>query len=369
MVGSSRSHVARHPAPPPERVVVAAPVLHPPVADGFGGEPLTLGLIHLGLSGREAQLYYSLLRNGPMSARHAIQDSHLDRATGYRVLARLRVRGLLAATGHRPQQFVALDIGRLFERVTGFPRDDLDLHRTVREIYQSELVQGRGPATASRPVPGMAETGPALAHARGAPFRLLPRGVDVGRYIAQTFAGAREEVAALVRPQLIQEPYRTEVQQAIARAVGRGVRVRLAVDYHAAEVEFLAGILRAWDGAPAGLEVRFYAPQFARLYLTDRRVAMRGVGTPGQPGPGPELGVVSEDGEFVRAQNARFQTVWRDALPMENVPPTATTGLRLPTPSSARELRHWVEHSHRSDTRTLQLAPWEYGPPRHPVLR
>ncbi len=369
MVGSSRTRVERHPAPAPERVVVAEPPAPASLSDGEGVAPLTLGLVHLGLSGREAQLYHSLLLHGPMSARHAIQDSHLDRATGYRVLARLRVRGLLAATGHRPQQFVALDIGRLFERVTGFLRDDLDLHRTVREIYLAEIVHGRPPGPDAPSVLSATETGPVLPRARGATFRLLPRSVDVGRYIAQTFSAAREEVSALVRPQLINEPYRTEVQQSIAGAIGRGVRVRIAIDYHAPEMEFLAGILRAWDGAPAGLEIRFFAPQFGRLYLTDRRVAMRGVGTPGQAGPGPEIGVVSEDGEFVRTQTARFQTIWRDALPMENVPATAQTGLRAQTPSSARELRHWVERNHRSEGRTFQLAPWEYGPPRHPVLR
>lgn len=378
MVGSSRTHLARHaPHAPhggparddaPEGDANGLPAIAEPTA-AFAAEPLTLGLVHLGLSGREAQLYHSLLKYGPVSARHAIQYSHLDRATGYRVLARLRVRGLIAATGHRPQQFVALEIGRLFERVTSFLRDDLDLHRTVREIYQSELLQGRGGSAAPRTLVPASEPVEALPRVRSPTYRLLPRGVDVGRYIVQSFAAAKEEVSALVRPQLVPEPYRSEAAQAIGRAVARGIRVRLVLDYHAPEVEFLAAILRAWDGAPAGLEVRFFAPQFARLYLTDRKVAMRCVGTPGQLTLGPEIGVVSEDGEFLRAQTARFQTVWRDALPMENVSPTAAAELRTSTPSSSRELRHWVEHSHRAGGRSLALAPWEYGPPRHPVLR
>lgn len=84
---------------------------------------------------------------------------------------------------------------------------------------------------------------------------------------------------------------------------------------------------------------------------------------------GPELGVASEDGEFYRYQSSRFQTVWRDALPMEQANPAAG-GIRFVPTSSARELRHWVEHTHRSDyARTMTSAPWEYSPPRHPVLR
>lgn len=371
MVGSSRTHVPRHATPPTAPHVDAPPAAEaPPAPTGAGIEPLTLGLVHLGLSPREAQLYHTLLKYGPVSARHAIQYSHLDRATGYRVLARLRVRGLIAATGHRPQQFVALEIGRLFERVTSFLRDDLDLHRMVREVYQAELYQGRTPPSAHRPMVPPPEPLPgALARPRVAPFRLLPRSVDVGRYIVQSVTSAKEEIAALIRPQLIPDPYRTEAQQALARAVARGIRVRLVLDYHAAEVEFLAGILRAWEGAPAGLEVRFFAPQFARLYVTDRKVAMRCVGTPGQVSLGPEIGIVSEDGEFLRAQTARFQTVWRDALPMENVAPTSSVGLRAAPATSARDLRRWVEHTHRAETRALSVAPWEYGPPRHPVLR
>ncbi len=371
MAGSSKSHpvrsTAHHPAPaaePPEPS--AAEALEAP----NGIEPLTLGLVHVGLSTREAQLYHTLLRFGPVTARHAIQTSHLDRATGYRVLSRLRVRGLVAATGNRPQQFVALDLARLFERVAAFQRDDLELQRTLREIYQSELHQSRGTPAPTR-APGSAPTDSPLAHSRPriGLYRVLPRASDIARFLVELLTGAKEEFQALLRPTLIPEPLRTEVQHAVVAAVGRGVHVRIAVDYHPTEVEFLTGILKTWDGTPSHLEVRFYAPQFARLYLADRRTALRCLGLPGSPSLGPEFGVASEDGEFYRYQASRFQTVWRDALPIEQANPTVG-GIRFVPTASARELRHWVEHTHRSDyARTVTTAPWEYSPPRHPVLR
>ena len=374
MAGSTKPHPIRsapHPAPPADENAEAADDVASSSAPVRGVEALTLGLVHLGLSPREAQLYHTLLRFGPVTARHAIQTSHLDRATGYRILSRLRVRGLVAATGNRPQQFVALEIGRLFERVAAFVRDDLELQRTLREVYQAELFQSRStnPET-PRPIAGPSESPVSVTRPRAGMYRILPRSTEIGKFVLEALGGAKEEVSALMRPQMFSEAHRTELQQGIVRAVQRGVRIRLVVDYHPAEVEFIAQMLRAWEGTPSLLEIRFFAPQFARLSLFDRKLAMRAVGLPGSPGGGPELAVASEEGEFVRYQTSRFQTVWRDALPMEHAG-ASPGGTRFIPAANARELRHWVEHSHRSDySRSMDsAAPWEFGPPRHPVLR
>jgi sugar-specific transcriptional regulator TrmB len=379
MAGSTKSHSVRAHAHPPAPAQVAAAaaaddddtIATAPLTRGV--EALTLGLVHLGLSPREAQLYHTLLRFGPVTARHAIQTSHLDRATGYRVLSRLRVRGLVAATGNRPQQFVALEIGRLFERVAAFLRDDLELQRTIREIYQTELFHSRSngaePVRTAVATPSV-ESPLSLARPRAGAYRVLPRGTEIGKFLVEALGGAKEEFTALMRPQLVPEPLRAEIQQGIVRAIRRGVRVRIAVDYHPPEVEFLAGILREWDGTPSLLEIRFFAPQFARLFIFDRRMAMRATGLPGSPGGAPDIAIASEEGEFVRYQSSRFQTVWRDALPMEHAG-AAAGGTRFVPSTSARELRHWVEHAHRSDySRSMNPAtPWEGAPPRHPVLR
>ncbi|MCI4361102.1 MAG: hypothetical protein L3J91_05310, partial [Thermoplasmata archaeon] len=100
------------------------------------------------------------------------------------------------------------------------------------------------------------------------------------------------------------------------------------------------------------------------------RMAMRATGLPGSPGTAPDIAIASEEGEFVRYQSSRFQTVWRDSLPMEHAG-AAAGGTRFVPSASARELRHWVEHAHRADySRGMNPAtPWEGAPPRHPVLR
>ena len=218
MAGSSRSHGVRAPAPVPVPAADdEAEETLPSTTPARGLEALTLGLVHMGLSPREAQLYHTLLRFGPVTARHAIQSSHLDRATGYRVLSRLRVRGLVAATGNRPQQFVALEIGRLFERVAAFQRDDLELQRTIREIYQTELFQSRSSAPEStRPVmAGPSETPSPLSRPRSGAYRVLPRENELGKFLLEALGGAKEEFCALMRPHLLSEANRTEIQQAI----------------------------------------------------------------------------------------------------------------------------------------------------------
>jgi len=205
MAGSTKSHSVRSsahaapPAPSPARAEVAEDDDAMPSAPLTRGvEALTLGLVHLGLSPREAQLYHTLLRFGPVTARHAIQTSHLDRATGYRVLSRLRVRGLVAATGNRPQQFVALEIGRLFERVAAFQRDDLELQRTIREIYQTELFHSRSSGAEPRPAAVATPTVDSplsLARPRAGAYRVLPRGTEIGKFLVEALGGAKEEFA------------------------------------------------------------------------------------------------------------------------------------------------------------------------------
>jgi len=128
---TSRPHEAA-PGGGPDRL--SSPPVAPadPASDGSEhADELTRGLTHLGLTVHEAQMYRAVVRSGPVTARHAILASQLDRATGYRILARLAARGLVVPTGRRPHRFVALDVGRLLDRATVFLRDEVDLHRVV----------------------------------------------------------------------------------------------------------------------------------------------------------------------------------------------------------------------------------------------
>ena len=349
-------------APAAKAPEAPAPV-PPPEIDPI--DPVTGALVHLGLSVHEAQMFRSLLEGGPSTARSAIEHSELDRATGYRILSRLRARGLVTASGYRPQRFSALDASKLLERVTAFWRDEIDLHRVLREHFLAQFTPARevAPGSPAAPisVPAIAPTTPARPASR---FTTVPGIGRIGRQLAESIDSAKEEIGALLRPHLIPEPFRGRVRGAIAAALHRGVRVRIAVDYHPPELDFLSDLLHENPELGAGLEIRFFAPQLARLLVVDRRVAMRCIHSALTTSMGPDLGILSDDFEFVRMQTGRFQSTWRESVPLETAL-RSPMGSVLAPPSSSRELRSWVERAGRTELRGP--VPESFGmsfPPR-----
>jgi sugar-specific transcriptional regulator TrmB len=304
-------------------------------------------LVHLGLSVHEAQMYRSLLEGGPSTARAAIEHSQLDRATGYRILSRLRARGLVTASGYRPQRFVALDASKLLDRVSAFSRDELELHRIVRDQLQAQFGGNREPMGGSAPAP--TPLAPTMLRPPGR-FQMVP-GIDrIGRQLLESIEQSREEIGALLRPHLIPEPLRARVRQSLANALRRGVRVRIAVDYHPPELDFLSELLHDYPEAGPALEIRFFAPQLGRLIVVDRRIAMRAIQSALTQSMGPDLGILSDDFEFVRLQTGRFQSTWRESVPLETAL-RSPMGSVLAPPSSSRELRNWVERAGRTELR------------------
>jgi hypothetical protein len=284
----------------------------PETNDPDGADELTRGLTHLGLTVHEAQMYRAVVRNGPVTARHAIAASQLDRATGYRILARLAARGLVVPTGRRPHRFVGLDVGRLLDRATVFLRDEVDLHRVVRAIYLAE--------SPARPT-GLDESEPVLRPpAPRAPLpgrtHIIPKDEEFAPELIHRIASARQEIQALSRPGVFAEGARVDVAKALLRAAERGVRIQLVVDYRATDLEFLARLLAGPTGGGTRPEVRIWTPQLARLWVVDRRIAVRGFGALSPPRPGGGPLVESEDDEFVRQNAMRFEAVWREATPL-----------------------------------------------------
>jgi hypothetical protein len=289
-----------------------------PTSVGPNGEPetadeLTRGLTHLGLTVHEAQMYRAVVRNGPVTARSAIVASQLDRATGYRILARLAARGLVVPTGRRPHRFVGLDVGRLLDRGTVFLRDEIDLHRVVRSLYLAENpTRPLGPEDGEpvlRPLPPPRPVSTGRTH-------LIPKDAEFATQLLHRIASARQEIQALARPGVLPENSRGDVAKALIRAGERGVRVQLVVDYRTTDLEFLARLLPAVTQSGQRPEVRIWTPQFARLWVIDRKVAVRGFGALAYPRPGGGPLVESEDEEFVRQNAIRFESVWREATPI-----------------------------------------------------
>jgi sugar-specific transcriptional regulator TrmB len=363
MVASTRaSHHPSGPSPPGGSL--------PPEMSAAGGaravpaDPLTTALLHFGLGMREAQLYRTLLRFGPMSARQSIGLAGLDRATGYRVLSKLRARGLVSSTPSRPQRFVPLDVSRLFERTVTTLRDDLEFLRILREHYVAEGSPGAATGRASvSPAPST------NARVRWPTVRVYPRAEEIAHGIVQLADTAKEELEVLAMPQVLPESLRSEVGRAVGRAVERGVRVRLVLDYHPIDLEFLSSVLRTWTTVPHAFEFRFFAPQLARLYLADHRTALRCIRTAGSMSTGPELGIASDDPEFVRYQSTRFQSIWREALPIQRAESTTAPARGTPPLGNPRDLRRWVERGaivtgRMAGAEFARLLGIEWGPVR-----
>jgi hypothetical protein len=301
----------------------------PEVPDPDGADELTRGLTHLGLTVHEAQMYRAVVRNGPVTARHAIAASQLDRATGYRILARLAARGLVVPTGRRPHRFVGLDVGRLLDRATVFLRDEVDLHRVVRAIYLAE--------SPIRPA-GLDEGEPALRAPPVRPLvpghtRIIPKDEEFAPELIRRIAAARQEIQALSRPGVFAEGARVDVAKALLRASERGVRIQLVVDYRATDLEFLARFLAGVGTSGARPEVRIWTPQLARLWLVDRKLAVRGFGalSPPRPGGGPLVEFGREGGRSVpripAVETTRRPTPAREASYRASLPDSTELAL------------------------------------------
>ena len=310
--GTSRSH---EPTPNggPDRS--SSPPLPPEDPRSEGPETadeLTRGLTHLGLTVHEAQMYRAVVRSGPVTARHAIAASQLDRATGYRILARLAARGLVQPTGRRPHRFVGLDVGRLLDRATVFLRDEVDLHRVVRSLYLAE----------SPPRPASSDDGEPMLRAPlarptvTAKAHLIPKDEEFAAELIQRIGSARQEIQALTRPGVLPEGSRLELARALARAAERNVRIQLVLDYRTTDLEFLARFLPTVGHTGTKPEVRIWTPQLGRLWVVDRKIAVRGFGALSFPRPGGGPLVASEDEEFVRQNSVRFESIWREATPL-----------------------------------------------------
>jgi sugar-specific transcriptional regulator TrmB len=359
-------------APLPEKSAVPAP---------GDAELYVQSLRHIGFTDHEARMYYALAARGPSTATQAIQNSQLDRATGYRMLSRLRARGLVTVKGFRPQRFVALEPPRLFDRVLDLVRDDLELRRVVREVSIRAMTgpreangNGNGGPVASPVVPtvsvatefSVTPTVPTIPP-RVPQCRLLPGPETIGPELLSLIGTAKKEVCALVHPRTLTPNLRKDLAQSFVAALKRGVVVRMVFDYRPAELEFLTAILREYPGAMNSLVARFYAPQWSRLMLGDQRIALRCLSPPGYADLDPDLGIVSEDPALVRSQVSRFENVWRASIPIEQALASSRGSVMTP-PTCSREIRQAIDTLNRNAPRDPFAGAYRAtgfgGPPR-----
>lgn len=279
------------------------------------------GLQGLGLSLREAKVYLALLSLGPSGARRTTEGSGLHRATAYRILSRLVARGLVTADRRWPREYHPLPLRILVVRNVTFLRDEIELRHWLLRAVPA----GSEPGSSDRLEPRSdrfhsSYTGDSDRSAV-TPLGLTAIGSVADSPLLEQLQGARRSMDGLIRPLMIPASLRSKVAISLQRAAARGIHVRVVLDYLAADLRFAGTLLRDRSGRVANLEVRHFTPLGGHLYVLDGQRAVRFPTLTGSSKE-PDFGFVSGDPDFVRAQVARFDAVWDDAV--------ARRGARLP---------------------------------------
>jgi hypothetical protein len=219
-------------------------------------------LLSLGFSEREARLYLVLLRAGPMEAREAAGSASLHRATAYRALLRLLMRGVIVGDGRTPQRFQAVGIDIIVARVGAFLREEEELNTLAVQAAKASLVpleNGRGADPAR------------LAH--GPEFLARP---PSGAHPALVkVAGARRTLDVMFRPLAAPPSYRAALVQTIARLIRGGVYVRLVLDATVADRRMMERLAREGVAGSPALQVRHFTPLGAHSYVVDGARTLR----------------------------------------------------------------------------------------------
>lgn len=288
------------------RLSVPAPTFYPaPRSAESNAEEQTTqvrGLQLLGLPRREARLYLTLLKSGPMGAREATRAANLHRATGYRLLSRLLARGLVTGDGRWPQRFHPLPISVGLSRLRAFLRDEEELRRWTAVTYEEALgVPSNGVTPSTNGAPGGVQ--------------LVAWGPPTTSPLLRAIGQARHQIDVLLRPLSTPPSLRAPLARAFAKAAETGVTVRLVLDAAPSDFRFLDRVRREANGSGSKLEVRQFTPQAANLCLIDGR---RGFRFPVSSVYSriPEVGVTGGDTYFVRPQLARFEAIWGESVPV-----------------------------------------------------
>ncbi len=250
-----------------------------------------------GLRRSISRLYCAALVAGRASPLELIVKAQVRRATGYRGLERLRRMELVVPVTHRPLRLEAVPLARFLDRSASALKDEIDLHREIREAAVEELS-----------LPGLVReaTAPGLFGAG-----------EVAGVLHHSLAQARKDL--LVAPVLrgFSSETRTVLRQALQDALARGVRVRLLAPYESAYQRIFSGSPMGGGTQPHFL-VRLSEPAFFHLYVIDSVRAIRFFvrSTPSER-PAGSLGLVSERRAFVQAQEQRFRVLWSEAPALE----------------------------------------------------
>lgn len=262
-------------------------------------EDLLAAMGRFGFTQREARLYLLLLRRGRATARDITRDARMDRVLAYRTLDAMRGRGLVQTTAERPRRYVPIGPKVLFERSL------FERRRALEE--DAELAR-----TLSERLPELTEE-----VADGTPrFQVLTGASSIYPQLREMVDKAREELLVMVTPRALRESARVGVQDGIPRLLRAGGSFRLLVEPDPRLGNLLRRFARLRTSQPRA-QLRGIAPQRARVTIIDRREALVFLVPEARASDVDEVAVWTDHRDFVQAQLAYFEAIWKASRPLE----------------------------------------------------
>jgi HTH-type transcriptional regulator, sugar sensing transcriptional regulator len=266
-----------------------------------------------GLHEREAALYLALLRRGRATARELARETHLDRVLGYRMLDAMRARGIVEVTAERPRRYAAVPPRAFFERSlrerrVALTQDEALAHELTERL--PELV-AEAPANAPR-------------------FQVLTGTGVLYAYLREMMGRAREDIAVMVTWRSLRESVRFGTHSGLLQFMNAQGRFRLMVEADPRIQTLLkrfASVARKFHSA----EVRQFYPQPIRLTIIDRSEALLFLVPEAHGRHVEQVGVWTDNAEFVAGQLLVFNTMWERAGPARPSKPPAARS-RTPRP-------------------------------------
>jgi sugar-specific transcriptional regulator TrmB len=248
-----------------------------------------------GLHEREAALYLALLRRGRATARELARETHLDRVLGYRMLDAMRARGIVEVTAERPRRYAAVPPRAFFERSLRERR----LALTQDETLAQELAQRLPELVAEAP-------------AKAPRFQVLTGSGVLYAYLREMMGRAREDIAVMVTWRSLRESVRFGTHSGLMQFLNAGGRFRLAVEADP-RVQMLLKRFASASRRFRTAETRQFSPQPIRLTIIDRSEALLFLVPEASGGHVEQVGVWTDNAEFVAGQLLVFNTLWERA--------------------------------------------------------
>jgi sugar-specific transcriptional regulator TrmB len=256
-------------------------------------DELLTAMGRFGFAEKESRLYLLLLRRGGAKVSDLTRDSGVDRVHAYRTLDGMRARGLVQTTAQRPRRYVALPPRILFERSL-FER---------RRALDEDVVLAR---ELGRRLPEMT-----AAVTLGAPrFQLLTGAPAVYSFLKELVHRTEKTLDVMITPKALRDSTRFEVPRELPRFLHGGGRLRLLVERDPRLVALVRRLRRARAQFPK-IEARALPAQRSRVTIADGKEAIVFLVPETDVEGVEETAVWTDNPDFVAAQQAHFEAVWR----------------------------------------------------------